>query len=83
LLVFANKTDVNGCMDAAEIKEVCCPMTVDTRKVANGTSFKGLQLDKIRTHKWHIIRCSAITGVNLREGLAWVVQDAKERLFLY
>ncbi|PMD36593.1 ADP-ribosylation factor family protein [Hyaloscypha variabilis F] len=64
LLVFANKTDVNGCMDEAEIQE-------------------GLQLDAIKTHKWHIIRCSAITGANLQEGLEWVVQDAKARLFLY
>jgi len=64
LLVLANKTDVNGCMEEAEIQE-------------------GLQLNAIKTHKWHIIRCSAITGANLQEGLAWVVQDAKARLFLY
>ncbi|KAF8849012.1 ARF/SAR superfamily [Acephala macrosclerotiorum] len=64
LLVFANKTDVNGCMDEEEIRV-------------------GLQLDAIKTHKWHIVRCSAITGANLQEGLAWVVQDAKARLFLY
>ncbi|KAH8815852.1 ADP-ribosylation factor family-domain-containing protein [Xylogone sp. PMI_703] len=64
LLVFANKTDVNGCMDETEIE-------------------KGLQLKSIKTHKWNILRCSAITGVNLQEGLAWVVEDAKARLFLY
>ncbi|KUJ20887.1 ARF/SAR superfamily [Mollisia scopiformis] len=64
LLVFANKTDVSGCMDEDEIQQ-------------------GLQLDAIKTHKWHIIRCSAITGANLQEGLAWVIQDAKARLFLY
>jgi hypothetical protein len=52
-------------------------------KDANVRPVQGLQLDAIRTHKWHIIRCSAITGVNLKEGLAWVVQDAKARLFLY
>ncbi|KAI9811041.1 MAG: hypothetical protein M1832_001071 [Thelocarpon impressellum] len=44
---------------------------------------QGLQLDAIRTHKWAIIRCSGITGSKLREGLEWVVQDAKQRLFLY
>lgn len=43
----------------------------------------GLQLDSIRTHKWHILPCSAMTGENLQEGLRWVVQDAKDRLFLY
>ncbi|KAF1824102.1 ARF/SAR superfamily [Dissoconium aciculare CBS 342.82] len=44
---------------------------------------EGLQLDAITTHKWHILPCSAITGANLQEGLRWVVQDAKDRLFLY
>ncbi|WDK16726.1 ADP-ribosylation factor family protein [Colletotrichum graminicola] len=64
LLVFANKTDVNGCMNEREI-------------------LQGLQLEAIRTHHWHILRCSAMTGINLKEGLAWVVDDAKKRLFLY
>ncbi|OHE98697.1 ADP-ribosylation factor [Colletotrichum orchidophilum] len=64
LLVFANKTDVNGCMDEQEIHQ-------------------GLQLEAIRTHRWHVLRCSAMTGANLKEGLAWVVDDAKKRLFLY
>ncbi|KAK1962905.1 ARF/SAR superfamily [Colletotrichum sublineola] len=64
LLVFANKTDVNGCMNEQEI-------------------LQGLQLETIRTHHWHILRCSAMTGTNLKEGLAWVVDDAKKRLFLY
>ncbi|KAK4179032.1 putative ADP-ribosylation factor family protein [Triangularia setosa] len=64
LLVFANKTDVDGCMTGEELKE-------------------GLRLDEIRTHQWNILRCSAVTGQNLKEGLAWVVEDAKARLFLY
>jgi hypothetical protein len=49
----------------------------------NSSHAQGLQLDAIKTHKWAIISCSAITGENLKEGLEWVVQDAKERLFLY
>lgn len=44
---------------------------------------QGLRLDEIRTHKWTIFRCSAMTGLNLHEGLEWLVQDAKDRLFLY
>lgn len=64
LLVFANKTDVQGCMTGEEIVEA-------------------LKLENIRTHRWHILRCSAMTGANLKEGLAWVVEDAKARLFLY
>ncbi|KAJ6191285.1 hypothetical protein N7519_001306 [Penicillium mononematosum] len=42
-----------------------------------------LDLDSIKTHKWTILPCSAMTGKNLNEGLEWVVQDAKDRLFLY
>lgn len=48
---------------------------------ANGV--QGLQLDAIKTHKWHIVACSAMTGLNLQQGLQWVVDDAKARLFLY
>ncbi|KAK1756261.1 putative ADP-ribosylation factor family protein [Echria macrotheca] len=64
LLVFANKTDVAGCMTSEEL-------------------LQSLKLDEIRTHRWNILRCSAMTGENLKEGLAWVVDDAKARLFLY
>ena len=42
-----------------------------------------MQLDAIKTHKWHIVACSAMTGLNLQQGLQWVVDDAKARLFLY
>lgn len=42
-----------------------------------------LGLDAIKTHKWTIMQCSAITGTNLQEGIRWVVEDAKEKLFLY
>jgi hypothetical protein len=44
---------------------------------------QGLGLDAIQTHKWAILSCSAMSGLNLHEGLQWVVQDAKARLFLY
>ncbi|KAF4988752.1 hypothetical protein FGRMN_9581 [Fusarium graminum] len=64
LLVFANKTDVEGCMPNEEI-------------------LSELQLEPIRSHRWHILSCSAMTGANLKEGLSWVVEDAKRRLFLY
>ncbi|KAF4981348.1 hypothetical protein FZEAL_2833 [Fusarium zealandicum] len=64
LLVFANKTDVEGCMTEQEI-------------------LSALELESIRTHDWYILPCSAMTGRNLEEGLSWVVEDAKKRLFLY
>ncbi|KAE9965745.1 hypothetical protein EG328_009423 [Venturia inaequalis] len=44
---------------------------------------KTLQLDNIKTHRWRIIACSAVSGLGLKEGLSWVVQDARERLFLF
>lgn len=43
----------------------------------------GLELPQIHTHRWVVFPCSAMTGKNLEEGLDWVVQDAKDRLFLY
>lgn len=44
---------------------------------------EALELRQIVTHRWMIILCSAMTGKNLEKGLAWVVQDARDRLFLY
>ncbi|KAJ9499606.1 hypothetical protein LTR99_009777 [Exophiala xenobiotica] len=44
---------------------------------------EALELDKILTHRWVVVPCSAITGRNLEKGLDWVVQDARDRLFLY
>ncbi|KAF2150726.1 ADP-ribosylation factor [Myriangium duriaei CBS 260.36] len=44
---------------------------------------EALNLSSIQTHTWKIMSCSAITGQNLTQGLEWVVQDAKDRLFLY
>ncbi|KAL8705581.1 MAG: hypothetical protein Q9201_001322 [Fulgogasparrea decipioides] len=44
---------------------------------------KLLALDAIKTHNWTIMQCSAITGFNVQEGIKWVVEDAKQRLFLY
>lgn len=44
---------------------------------------QGLELDSITTHKWTIMACSAMTGQNLEEGLRWVIQDARDRLFLF
>lgn len=51
--------------------------------MTKGEVRQGLQLDSIKTHKWTIMACSAMTGMNLQEGLQWVVQDAKDRLFLF
>jgi ADP-ribosylation factor-like protein 2 len=42
-----------------------------------------LDLQRILTHRWIVVPCSAMTGENLEKGLDWVVQDARDRLFLY
>lgn len=85
LLVFKNKSDVPGCMGEDDIRMVCRTKSKFPRYALQIrlTEAQGLQLDAIRTHKWHILPCSAMTGLNLQEGLQWVVQDAKDRLFLY
>ncbi len=44
---------------------------------------RALELEKILTHRWVVVPCSAMTGENLEKGLDWVVQDARDRLFLY
>lgn len=79
--MFANKTDVNGCMNEAEIQEVHHGLSSKPSTSAN--RMQGLQLKDIKTHQWHILRCSAIEGTNLDVGLDWVVEDAKARMFLY
>jgi len=86
LLVFKNKSDVPGCMSEDDIRKV--PYAARSFPAMTKVDFltsvlQGLQLDSIQTHKWQIMPCSAMTGFNLQEGLQWVVQDAKDRLFLY
>ncbi|CAA9960765.1 hypothetical protein PTT_02836 [Pyrenophora teres f. teres 0-1] len=84
LLVFKNKSDVPGSMSEDEIREVGDGSgAAGTCWRANADGVQGLRLDAIKTHKWHIMTCSAMTGLNLQQGLEWVVQDAKARLFLY
>ncbi|KAG6322710.1 ADP-ribosylation factor-like protein 2 [Claviceps purpurea] len=63
LLIFSNKTDVEGCMDEHDIRTA-------------------LSLDGIRSHQWHILRCSAMTGKNLQEGLAWYKRATRVEIVL-
>jgi ADP-ribosylation factor-like protein 2 len=86
LLVFKNKSDVPGAMTEDEVREVCdteLERRAGWRANGNADGEQGLRLEAIRTHKWHMMTCSAMAGTNLQEGLEWVVQDAKARLFLY
>jgi len=93
LLIFKNKSDVQSSMTEDDIRQVCfflrllltahSALCARNATLPNHQHEQGLQLDNIRTHKWKIMTCSAMTGQNLQEGLQWVVQDAKDRLFLY
>ncbi|CAM1318975.1 ARL2 (predicted) [Pycnogonum litorale] len=40
-----------------------------------------LDLDNIRTHHWKILKCSAMTGENLLDGIDWIIDDIAARIF--
>ena len=40
-----------------------------------------LELDKIKTHHWQIVACSAVTGQNLLQGVDWIIEDISRRIF--
>lgn len=40
-----------------------------------------LRLEKIKTHHWYIIKCSAVTGENLVQGIDWMLDDIAARIF--
>ncbi|KAJ8595055.1 ARF/SAR superfamily [Rhizopogon salebrosus TDB-379] len=42
---------------------------------------EALDLPGIKSHNWKIWPCSAVTGLNLIEGLDWVVEDVAHRLY--
>lgn len=42
---------------------------------------QALDLLSIKSHRWKILPCSAMTGENLVEGLDWVVDDVAGRLY--
>merc|ERR1711915_691729 len=40
-----------------------------------------LELEKIKTHHWQIVGCSAVTGENLLTGVDWILEDISKRIF--
>lgn len=40
-----------------------------------------LELEKIKTHHWKIISCSAVSGENLLHGMDWLINDIAARIF--
>ena len=81
LLVFLNKTDIPGCMTVSDVQLV--GHFVLRKSMNTAELWQALGLAEIKTHRWRIVACSAITGANIQEGLRWVIADAKERMFLY
>jgi ADP-ribosylation factor-like protein 2 len=82
LLVLRNKSDVKGAMAVDEIKKVL-EMQPPSKTVDAEQQGQALELAKIQTHTWTIMSSSAITGKGLNEGIQWVLEDAKSRLFLF
>ncbi|KAI9225905.1 MAG: putative ADP-ribosylation factor-like 2-like protein [Piptocephalis tieghemiana] len=44
---------------------------------------KALDLASIRSHRWKVLGCSAVTGKHLLDGLDWVVKDVAARIYMY
>jgi len=42
---------------------------------------EALDLRSIKSHRWKVQPCSAVTGENLLQGLDWVVDDVASRLY--
>ena len=40
-----------------------------------------LELEKIKSHHWQIVGCSAVTGQNLLQGVDWLLDDISKRIF--
>ena len=66
LFIFCNKQDVAGAMSPKEIKEML-----------------GLDLQEgMQNRNWGIMPCSAITGDGLLDGMNWMVNDIKARIYM-
>ena len=40
-----------------------------------------LELEKVKSHHWQILGCSAVTGQNLLQGVDWLLDDISKRIF--
>lgn len=83
-MVFANKQDLPGALSPEEIKEVSLfrfflHTYLEVSLIHN--FIQVLDLDSIKTHHWQIIKCSAITGENLLQGVDWLIRDIGARIF--
>ncbi|KNZ45605.1 ADP-ribosylation factor-like 2 [Puccinia sorghi] len=86
LLVFANKQDLAGAMSTEEIETVSHHFG-QTHSLLPVSFFflNSVALDlkgKSNGHRWKVMPCSAISGMNVMEGLDWVVDEVAGRLYL-
>ena len=42
-----------------------------------------LEIEKLTKRHWNIQACSAVTGEGLLEGVDWIVDDIKSRIFMF
>lgn len=42
-----------------------------------------LELERIKTHHWKVLGCSAYSGENLLPGIEWLIGDVSSRLFSF
>ena len=66
MFIFCNKQDVAGALTPKEIREV---LELDT-------------MESLQGRHWSIMPCSAVTGEGLLDGINWVVDDIKTRIFM-
>ncbi|KIX92888.1 uncharacterized protein Z520_11364 [Fonsecaea multimorphosa CBS 102226] len=81
------KTELKGLLLEERLAGASLLVFLNKTDVAGGMTKEEvtqlLDLKRILTHRWVVVPCSAMTGENLEKGLDWVVQDARDRLFLY
>ncbi|CAE6419092.1 unnamed protein product [Rhizoctonia solani] len=54
----------------------CCATTMSDAEIK-----EALDLPSIRSHRWKIQPCSAVTGENVQAGLEWAVSDVAQRVY--
>ena len=66
LFIFCNKQDVAGALTPKEIREA---LELDTSDCTKG-------------RHWNLMPCSAMTGDGLLDGINWMVNDIKTRIYM-
>lgn len=83
VLVLANKQDCPGAMGVEEMAQVLRLEDICGSSSSSGNgngSGSGSGKERGRT-AWRLIGCSAVTGENVDEALAWLVDDIASRIY--